>query len=59
MKGKGEIKICVRYGATRSVSATTRDLVAPAMQRWFNKWFALLYPYDCFPYPSVTVMVTG
>jgi hypothetical protein len=59
MKGEGEIDICVRYGATRSVSATTRDQVASAMQRWFSKWLALLYPCDCFPCPSVAVKVTG
>jgi hypothetical protein len=59
MKGQGEIDICVRYGATRTVTTTTRDLLAPSMERWFNKWFALLYPYDCFPYPSIAVKITG
>ncbi|MGE5784905.1 MAG: hypothetical protein ACM3ZE_09955, partial [Myxococcales bacterium] len=59
MKGHGQLNICVRYGATRAVSAATRDLVAPAMQRWFNQWFAKLYPYDCFPYPAITVKITG
>jgi hypothetical protein len=29
------------------------------MQTWFNQWFGLLHPYDCFPYESVTVNVTG
>ncbi len=59
MKGKGQIQICVRYGATRAVSAATRDLIAPAMQRWFNQWVALLSPYDCFPYSSIAVKISG
>lgn len=59
MKGQGEIQLCVRYGATRAVSEALRDRVAPAMQRWFNAWFSKLYPYDCFPYASVRVKVTG
>ncbi len=59
MKGQGEIKICVRYGATQTITTATRDLIAPSMQRWFNKWFAQLFPYACFPHPSVTVNVSG
>lgn len=57
--GGGEINLCIRWGATRSVSPTTRDKIAPAMQRWFNEWFSLIYGYDCFPYAGVTVKITG
>jgi hypothetical protein len=57
--GKGQVNVCVRYGATRAVTPATRDAIAPAMQRWFNKWITLLSPYDCFPYPSIAVKISG
>jgi hypothetical protein len=59
VKGGGELNICVRWGATRTATTAIRDQVAPTMQAWFNRWFSLLYPYDCFPYENVRVNLTG
>ena len=59
MKGKGQINVCVRWGATATLSAANRDKIGTQMELWFNQWFSKLYPYDCFPYPKITVKVTG
>jgi hypothetical protein len=59
MKGGGEINLCIRWGATRRASTDVRDKIAPAMERWFNRWFSFLDGYDCFPYSGVTVRITG
>jgi hypothetical protein len=60
MKGSGEINICVRWGASRPMTAAVRDKIAPAMERWFNGWYTALGSYGCFPYPNgVKVKLTG
>ncbi|MBN1611902.1 MAG: hypothetical protein JW940_35050 [Polyangiaceae bacterium] len=59
VKGGGEINLCIRWGATRSATTDVRDKIAPAMERWFNRWFAFLDGYDCFPYSGVKVKITG
>jgi hypothetical protein len=60
MKGKGEINLCVRWGASRAMTTAIRDQIAPAMERWFNGWFTALGSYGCFPYPKgIKVRLTG
>jgi hypothetical protein len=60
MKGNGEINLCVRWGASKPMTTTVRDKIAPAMERWFNEWFTALGSYGCFPYPDgVKVKLTG
>jgi hypothetical protein len=60
VKGNGEINLCVRWGASRSLTTDVRDKIAPAMERWFNEWFTALGSYGCFPYPNgVKVKLTG
>jgi hypothetical protein len=60
MKGSGEINLCVRWGANKTMTTTIRDKIAPAMERWFNSWFTALGSYGCFPYPNgVKVNLTG
>ncbi len=59
MKGKGQINVCVRWGATSAMTVAVRDKLESQMQGWFNQWFSRLYGYDCFPYESVAVKITG
>jgi uncharacterized protein YjdB len=60
MKGKGEINLCVRWGASRPMTAAIRDQIAPTMEKWFNGWYTALGSYGCFPYPKgVKVKLTG
>jgi hypothetical protein len=59
MKGKGQINLCVRWGATTAPSATVKSGMAAAVGKWLNDWFSRLYPYDCFPYATITTAVTG
>jgi hypothetical protein len=59
MKGQGELNVCVRWGATVPMTTAVRDQIGPALEKWFNLWFALIYPYDCFPYSHVKVRVSG
>jgi hypothetical protein len=59
MLGKGQINLCVRWGATTAPTATVKAGMAGAVQKWFNDWFSQLSGYGCFPYPSVTTKVTG
>jgi hypothetical protein len=57
--GKGEINLCVRWGATSAPSAAVKSNMAASAERWFNDWFASLVDYACFPYSHITVKVTG
>jgi hypothetical protein len=59
MLGKGQINLCVRWGATTAPSASVKSGIASAFQVWFNDWFSNLAGYYCFPYSTITVKVTG
>jgi hypothetical protein len=59
MLGKGQINLCVRWGATSAPSAAVKSGMAGAVQLWFNDWFSKLSGYGCFPYPTITTKVTG
>lgn len=62
MKGEGEINICVRWGATSApndVLDIAIDDIPALIQGWFNDWYSQLDGYGCFPYPSVSVKITG
>ncbi len=59
MLGKGQINLCMRWGASTAPSATVKSGIASTYQKWFNGWFSQLEGYGCFPYPSITVKVTG
>ena len=57
---KGQMNLCVRWGATSAVPATVRMNLESTIGRWFNDWFKALASYDCFPYPNgIRVKVTG
>jgi hypothetical protein len=56
---KGQINICVRWGASSAPSAAVKSGMAAAAERWFNDWFKNLDGYGCFPYPRITAKVTG
>jgi hypothetical protein len=57
--GKGQINVCVRWGASTAPSPAVKTGAATAMQKWFGDWFSQLDGYGCFPYPNVTVKITG
>lgn len=60
MMGKGQINLCVRWGATSAVPSSLATNLASTVERWFNDWFKSLGSYGCFPYPEgVRVKVTG
>ena len=59
MKGKGQINLCMRWGASTAPSATVKSGIGSTYQKWFTDWFSQLQGYGCFPYPSITVKVTG
>jgi hypothetical protein len=59
MKGKGQINVCVRWGATQAMTAQVRDKLQAQMEGWFNQWFSRVYPYDCFPYEKITAKIVG
>jgi hypothetical protein len=60
MYDKGEINVCVRWGATSAVPEAVRMNVAATTERWFNDWFKGLGDYGCFPYGAgIKVKVTG
>jgi len=57
---KGQMNLCVRWGATSAVPATVRMNLESTIARWFNDWFKALGSYDCFPYPNgIQVKVTA
>jgi hypothetical protein len=57
--GKGQINLCVRWGATAAPTAAVKSGMAGAVEKWFNDWFTNLTDYGCFPYPHITAKVTG
>jgi hypothetical protein len=59
MKGKGQINLCVRWGATVEPSDAVKANMASSVQKWFNDWFSQLAGYGCFPYSTITAKVTG
>jgi hypothetical protein len=59
MKGKGQINLCIRWGATKAPTAAQKSGMATSVQKWFNLWFSQLDGYGCYPYPNVAVKVTG
>ena len=59
MLGKGQINLCVRWGATTAPTAAVKTGMAAAVEKWFNDWFTSLADYGCFPYSHITAKVTG
>jgi hypothetical protein len=60
MLNKGELNLCVRWGATMAVPAEVRMNLASTVERWFNDWFKGLGDYGCFPYgEGIKVKITG
>jgi hypothetical protein len=57
--GKGQINLCVRWGATSAPTAAVKSGMATAVEKWFGDWFTHLADYGCFPYPHITAKVTG
>jgi len=55
----GELNFCVRWDSTQPVSETLRDQIEDTLSRGVNAWFSALTGYDCFPYPTIDVKVTG
>jgi hypothetical protein len=59
MLGKGQLNLCVRWGASMAPSAAVKTGMAAAVQKWMNDWFTALN-YGGFPYCNgVTTRVTG
>jgi hypothetical protein len=60
MLNKGQLNLCVRWGATTAVPETVRTNLEATVERWFNDWFKGLGNYGCFPYGNgIKVKVTG
>jgi hypothetical protein len=59
MVHKGQINLCVRWGATSAPSAAVKTGMASAVEKWFNDWFTHLSGYGCFPYDHIAAKVTG
>jgi hypothetical protein len=59
MMGKGQINLCVRWGATSAPTTAVKTGMAAAVEKWLNDWFTNLADYGCFPYPHITAKVTG
>jgi hypothetical protein len=55
----GELNFCVRWDSTQPVSETLRDQIEDTLSRGVNAWFSALTGYDCFPYATIDVKVTG
>jgi len=59
MLGKGQINLCVRWGASTAPTAAVKSGMAAAVQKWMNDWFTTLN-YGGFPYCNgVSTKVTG
>lgn len=56
---KGQVNLCVRWGATSAPTAAVKAGMSAAVEKWFNDWFTHLADYGCFPYAHVTTNVTG
>jgi hypothetical protein len=60
MLDKGEMSLCVRWGATSAVPDAVRTNLAATIERWFDDWWKGLGSYGCFPYGNgVKVKITG
>ncbi|MET0385050.1 MAG: hypothetical protein ABW321_03780 [Polyangiales bacterium] len=60
MLDKGELHVCVRWGASSPVPDAVRTNLATTTERWFNDWFKGLAGYGCFPYgDGIKVSITG
>jgi hypothetical protein len=60
MLDKGEMHLCVRWGATSALPDSVRMNLSATIERWFNDWFKGLGSYGCFPYGSgIKVSITG
>lgn len=57
--GKGQINVCVRWGATTAPSSDLKTNIGAWVERWFNDWFKNLDGYGCFPYSHIAIKVTG
>jgi hypothetical protein len=55
----GQLNFCVRWDSTQPVSETLRDQIEDTLSRGVNAWFSALAGYDCFPYATIDVKVTG
>lgn len=59
MMGKGQINLCVRWGASTAPTAAVKSGMPAAVQKWMNDWFTTLN-YGGFPYCNgVVTKVTG
>lgn len=60
MLNKGQLNLCVRWGATTAVPEMVSANLASTVERWFNDWFKSLGGYGCFPYgDGIKVKITG
>lgn len=60
MLNKGQLNLCVRWGATTAVPEMVKANLEATVERWFNDWFKGLGSYGCFPYGAgIKVKVTG
>jgi len=60
MLNKGQLNLCVRWGATSAVPEMVSANLASTVERWFNDWFKSLGGYGCFPYgEGIKVKITG
>ena len=60
MLNKGQLNLCVRWGATSAVPEMVRANLQSTVERWFNDWFKALGSYGCFPYgDGIKVNITG
>jgi hypothetical protein len=60
MLNKGQLNLCVRWGATSAVPEMVKANLESTVERWFNDWFTTLEGYGCFPYGAgIKVKITG
>ena len=60
MLNKGQLNLCVRWGATSAVPDMVKQNLESTVERWFNDWFKSLGSYGCFPYgDGIKVKITG
>ena len=60
MLNKGQLNLCVRWGATKAVPDMVKANLEATIERWFNDWFKGLGNYGCFPYGNgIKVKITG
>jgi hypothetical protein len=57
--GKGQINVCVRWGASSAPSTDLKTNVGSWIEKWFNDWLMNLSDYGCFPYSHIAAKVTG